>query len=152
MATPTTTAQRVFDLAMGLMAEVNENTGVTDTSETKEYKVRTLFILNALRGELYPYSDTFDITDAGKRPILPVIDSFDSVIGMDDYICQSIMPYGLAAHLQLDENTANASFFMQRYEELRDKLARGIPAVSESIEDVYGGSMSHPYNDFSRWG
>lgn len=151
MATPTTTAQRVFDLAMGLMAEVNETTGATDTSDTKEYKVRTLFILNVLQGELYPYSDTFLATEVGKRPILPVIDSFDSVIGMDDYVCQSVMPYGLAAHLQLDENTANASFFMQRYEEMRDKLTRGLPQASEPIENVYGGTC-HPYNDFSRWG
>ena len=151
MATPTTTAQRVFDLAMGLMAEVNETTGATDTSDTKEYKVRTLFILNVLQGELYPYSDTFLATEVGKRPILPVIDSFDSVIGMDDYVCQSVMPYGLAAHLQLEENTANASFFMQRYEEMRDKLTRGLPQASEPIENVYGGTC-HPYNDFSRWG
>lgn len=151
MATPTTTAQRVFDLAMGLMAEVNETTGATDTSDTKEYKVRTLFILNVLQGELYPYSDTFLATEVGKRPILPVIDSFDSVIGMDDYVCQSVMPYGLAAHLQLDENTANASFFMQRYEEMRDKLTRGLPQASEPIENVYGGTC-HPYNNFSRWG
>lgn len=151
MATPTTTAQRVFDLAMGLMAEVNETTGATDTSDTKEYKARTLFILNVLQGELYPYSDTFLATEVGKRPILPVIDSFDSVIGMDDYVCQSVMPYGLAAHLQLDENTANASFFMQRYEEMRDKLTRGLPQASEPIENVYGGTC-HPYNNFSRWG
>jgi hypothetical protein len=152
MAAPTTTAQQVFDLAMGLMAEVNETTGVTDTSDTKEYKVRTLFILNTLRGELFPFSDTFSVSEPGKRPVLPVIDSFESVIGMDDYICQSVMPYGLAAHLQLDENTANASFFQQRYEELRDKLAKGFPQASEAIEDVYGGGMSHPYNEFSRWG
>lgn len=153
MANPTTTAQRVFDIAMGLMDEVNESTGATDTSDTKEYKVRTLLILNALRGELFPYSDTFQAEEPGKRPILAVIQAFEDVIGMDDYICQSVMPYGLAAHLLLDENPSAASFFMQRYEEMRSNLAKGIPAVSEPIEDVYGsGGMSHPYNDFSRWG
>lgn len=51
---PTTTAQRVFDLAMGLIDEVNESSGETDTSDTREYKVRTLLILNTLRGELFP--------------------------------------------------------------------------------------------------
>lgn len=152
MATPTTTAQRVFDIAMGLMDEVNESTGNTDTSDTREYKVRTLFILNALRGELFPYSDTFSVEEPGKRPILSVIQTFQDVIGMDDYICQSVMPYGLAAHLLLDENPSAASFFMQRYEEMRAGLAKGIPSASEAIEDVYGGGMSHPYNDFSRWG
>ena len=84
MANPTTTAQRVFDLAMGLMDEVNETSGGTDDADPREYKVRTLLILNALRGELFPYSDTYAAEEPGKRPILAVIQSFDQVIGMDD--------------------------------------------------------------------
>ena len=45
MPAPSTTAQRVFDIAMGLIDEVNESSGETDTSDTREYKVRTLLIL-----------------------------------------------------------------------------------------------------------
>lgn len=149
MANPTTTAQRVFDLAMGLMDEVNETSGGTDDADTREYKVRTLLILNALRGELFPYSDTYSAEEPGKRPILAVIQSFDQVIGMDDYICQSVLPYGLAAQLLLDENPDSASFFQQRYEEMRMNLAKGLPQQSESISDVYG--IVSPYNEFSRW-
>lgn len=151
MANPTTTAQRVFDITMGLIDEVNESNGATDTADTKEYKVRTLFILNALRGELYPWSDTYTVEEPGKRPILPPIQKFADIIGMDDYICQTVMPYGLAAHLLLDENPSAAGFFMSRYEEKRDTLARGLPQQSEPIEDVYGG-MHHPYNHFAQWG
>lgn len=149
MANPTTTAQRVFDLAMGLMDEVNETSGGTDDADTREYKVRTLLILNALRGELFPYSDTYAAEEPGKRPILAVIQSFDQVIGMDDYICQSVLPYGLAAQLLLDENPDSASFFQQRYEKMRMNLAKGLPQQSESISDVYG--IVSPYNEFSRW-
>ena len=149
MANPTTTAQRVFDLAMGLMDEVNETSGGTDDADTREYKVRTLLILNALRGELFPYSDTYAAEEPGKRPILAVIQSFDQVIGMDDYICQSVLPYGLAAQLLLDENPDSASFFQQRYEEMRMNLAKGLPQQSESMSDVYG--IVSPYNEFSRW-
>ena len=149
MANPTTTAQRVFDLAMGLMDEVNETSGGTDDADTREYKVRTLLILNALRGELFPYSDTYAAEEPGKRPILAVIQSFDQVIGMDDYICQSVLPYGLAAQLLLDENPDSASFFQQRYEEMRMNLAKGLPQQSESISDVYG--IVSPYNEISRW-
>ena len=149
MANPTTTAQRVFDLAMGLMDEVNETSGGTDDADTREYKVRTLLILNALRGELFPYSDTYAAEEPGKRPILEVIQSFDQVIGMDDYICQSVLPYGLAAQLLLDENPDSASFFQQRYEEMRMNLAKGLPKQSEAISDVYG--IVSPYNEFSRW-
>lgn len=150
MPYPTTTAQRVFDIAMGLIDEVSENSGATDTADTKEYKARTLLILNALRGELYPYSDTYSVEGAGRRPILHVIQNFTDVIGMDDYICQTVLPYGLAAQLLLDENSSAAGFFQSRYEELRDKLAQGLPQSSEDIEDVYGGN-AHPWNWFGAW-
>lgn len=149
MSAPTTTAQQVFDTTMGLIDEVNESSGATDTADTKEYKVRTLYILNALRGELYPYSDTYQETQDGGRPIAPVILAFDDIIQLDDYICQSVLPYGLAAQLLLDENPSSASFFQQRYEELRDGLTKGFPKSSESIVDVYG--VCTEYNEFSRW-
>lgn len=148
-----TTAQRVFDLAMGLMDEVNETNGATDTADTKEYKNRTLFILNILRGELYPFSDTYDNSEAGFRPIVGEISDFNSPIDLDDYCCQSVMPYGLAAHLLVDENPTSANFFQSRYEELLMKLSRGMPVMSEDIVDVYGGGRGgiEPYNEFSRW-
>lgn len=59
-----------------------------------------------------------------------------------------MLPYGLAAHLLLDENTNAAGFFQQRYEELKSQLARGLPRESEDIEDRYGGIE---YGEFSRW-
>lgn len=63
-----TNAQEIFDTTMALMDEVNEE-GITDTPETLEYKNRTLRILNVLRGELYPYSDTFS-SDGTERAII----------------------------------------------------------------------------------
>ena len=48
-----TTAQEVFEKSMSLMDELNESTGAADTSDTKEYKNRTVAILNILGGELY---------------------------------------------------------------------------------------------------
>ena len=147
-----TNAQWIFDTTMGLIDEVNEQTGSTDTSDTKEYKVRTLFILNTLRGELYPYSDTFKDIEPGKRPIVSIIENFDDDIDLDDYICQTIMPYGLAAHLLLDENPTSAAYFNERYEELKAQLARGLPQSSEDIEDVYSNYRDGlGYGWFSRW-
>ena len=49
-----TTAQQVFELAMSLMDELNESSGSADTADTKEYKNRTLAILNVLRVECDP--------------------------------------------------------------------------------------------------
>lgn len=150
-----TNAKWVFDHAMGLMDEVNESTGATDTADTKEYKQRTLFILNTLRGELYPFSDTFAEDEEGKRPIATIIENFEDPIVLDDYICQSVMPYGLAAHLLLQEDPSSASFFIQRYEELKASLSRGRPAEFEEIEDAYGtingGKYYSYYDQFGRW-
>lgn len=144
-----TTAQEVFEYAMTLMDELNESNGKADTSDTKEYKNRTIAILNILRGELYPYSDTYETSTQGKRPIAEKITDFTSAIGLDDYICQSILPYGLAAHLLMQEDPTSANYFQQRYDELKALLARGMPAESEDITDVYGGLW--PYNEFGMW-
>lgn len=147
-----TTAQEVFEAAMTLMDELNESNGKADTADTKEYKNRTLAILNILRGQLYPYSDTYEAGESGKRPIVARIEDFTTAIGLDDYICQSVLPYGLAAHLLMQEDPTSANFFQQRYDELLMSLSRSMPVEAEDIEDVYGfsGGIS-PYNEFGLW-
>lgn len=128
---------------MGLIDELNETTGAADTSDTREYKNKTLPILNVLRGEFVPLNPDNVVMPS---PIL----SFDDEIDLDDYDCQTVLPYGLAAHLLLDENTATANFFQQRYDELKRRSKR--VSGSEDIEDVYGprGGI-WPYNEFSEW-
>lgn len=144
-----TTARQVFNLAIALMDEMNENTGATDTTDTKEYKLRTPNILSVLCGELYPYSDTYTLNTDGTRPICPAVETIESTIGLDDTLCTTVLPYGLAAHLLLGENNVMAGFFNQRYEEMREKL-KNAPASFEAITDVYGLSYT-PYNNFGRW-
>lgn len=143
-----TTAQWVFEKAMHLMDEVNESTGAADTNDTKEYKNRTLPILNILRIECFPASDTYVVTTPGKRPVCPEIEDFSMEIGLDDGICQGVLPYGLAAHLLLDENPTVASYFQQRYEELLNQAKRGLPTEAGDIEDLYGGIG---FGRFARW-
>ena len=141
----TTTTQNVFDLAMGLSDNIC-SAGLSDTTDNSEYKRRTLRILNVLRLELYPLSDTYTATKAGTRPQNASLSAFSDVIDLDDYLAQTVLPYGLAAVLLLDENPIVASFFQQRYEEL--KTASKIPNEFEPIENVYGGNR---YNEYSRW-
>ena len=128
-----TTANWVFEKAIRLMDEQNETTGSAETADTREYKHRTLDILNVLRNELFPCSDTFEAGTDGKRVICPEILDFDQPIGLDDAICQSVMPYGLAAHLLLGENDSMAAFFNQRYTELMYTIGMRKPAVWEDI-------------------
>ncbi len=134
-----TTAQTVFDLAIALMDEVDETSGETDTVDTQEYKNKTLLILNTLRGELFEFSDTYAASAGGSRPVAGYIGDFTSNIDLDDFLAQTIMPYGLAAHLLLFEDDTKAAFFQARYEELLNKYGGDKPSESETIENLYGG-------------
>ena len=153
-----TTGMDIFNAAITLMGEMSDQ-GETDWADTKEYKDRALNILNTLRGEVYQYSDTYpSSTDAkrypGKRPVCPIMESLDDSIGIDDTLAQTVLPYGLAAHLLLDENDNMAAFFQQRYEELLRRLGMNIPAEWESIKDAYGygvGSAIIEYGQFGSW-
>ncbi|MPM25966.1 hypothetical protein SDC9_72467 [bioreactor metagenome] len=128
-----TTAQQIFELAIHLMDEQNRRTGAADTAEAAPYKRRALAILNVLQAECRQYSDP-DSTD--RERVLPVIRDFDAPLALDDVICRGALPYGLAAHLLLEESPAAASFFQQRYEERRRAM---VPRCFAPIEDGYGG-------------
>lgn len=146
-----TNAQTIYEAAIALMDSMSD-TGNADVADNNEYKHRTLPILNILRGELYPFSDTYEIDDEG-RPIVNLIRDFTKPIDLDDYICQSVMPYGLAAHLLLQEDPAAANFCQQRYDELKMRLSVGMPTLSADVEDVYGSNGGiDPYNEFAQWG
>lgn len=144
------TVQGVFDKAMYLIDAQNESTGSTDNSDTTEYKVRTLGILNTLLDDAYPASDTFTIGDSGKRPALDDLEAFTDEIAMDPYIVRSVLPCGLAAKLLSEENPTLADFFWQLYEQRLAKARAGVPASFESIEEglPYGGIE---YGEFARW-
>ena len=134
-----TTEQWVFDKAIYLMDEQNESSGKTQTQDTNEYRYRTLGILNILRHELYPISDTYYAAEAGKRPVCREILTFDEAIDLDDTVAQGVMPYGLAAHLLLGENDAMANYFSQRYIEMYRQIQKALPAAWEDIPLAYGG-------------
>ena len=150
--TGTITGMDIFQRAITMMDELNDD-GKYKYEDTDEYRHRTLAILNVLQGELYPFSDTYKKNSEwqeGRRPVLTPLFSMGDAIDLDDYCAGTVLPYGLAAALLLDENPTSANFFQQRYDELKVSLMRGMPAVSEDITDIYGGL--EPYNDHSRWG
>jgi hypothetical protein len=128
-----TNGNKVFDLAIHLMDEQYELTGATRTADTKEYEFRALSILNILRHELFPFSDTYDWGENGRRWICPELEDMEQPIDLDDAIAQGVMPYGLAAHLLLGENNTMASFFNQRYAELMYSIGTKRSAVWEDI-------------------
>ena len=145
------TGMDIFQRAVTIMDELSDE-GKYKYEDTDEYRNRTLAILNILQNELYPFSDTYKKNDEwkrGRRPVLESLDDLYTELDLDDYCAGSVMPYGLAAHLLLNEGPSTANFCQQRYEEMKAEAQRGMPAYSEEIVDLYGGLK--PYNDFGEW-
>ena len=101
----------VFDAAMGIMDELDAEGGA-QTADTAEYMLRAPAIVNALISELKILTGEYD-------DWLPVESLDDLVPAGDTSYALGALPYGLAANLLVDENPSAASFYLQRYAELR---------------------------------
>ena len=139
--------QEIFDIAIHLMDEQSEATGATRTSETEEYTFRTPSALNSILNWVYPYSDTYVQALSGKRPTYPKVVSMSDTVDMDDYICLSVLPYGLAARLA-EEGSAMRKWLEQTFLARMEAARSRLPAVESTVEDVYSGIE---YGEFSRW-
>lgn len=114
-------AQDVFMITMSLMDE--ESQDGTFSGYPDEYKKKAWNILTMLQVELLPPN------------VIPMaIMNENNVIQMDDRTAATALPYGLAAHLIMDEDQQKAAFFNARYDELKRKR----PATIGMIKDVYG--------------
>lgn len=157
-----TTAMDIFERAMHLSDNGDESTGKFDTIDNREYKYRTVAIINTIINEVYPYSDTC-VIEAGKRPVHAFLTSMDDEINLDNY-CIEVLALGLAAKLFTDENGTIANYYQQEYERRLAELKRGgIPSGAEAIEDVYSGGYYdadgvyhhntgyYPHSEFAWW-
>lgn len=137
--------QQVYDMAVHLLDEQNETNGETVTADTREYKYRTLSILNTVIPVVYPYSDTYD-TESDGRPVPPLLEigksytapNFQQEIGLDDTICAAVLPLYLAAQLIFAENEALAQWLMSRYQIALADVKSKIPGVFKPIATPYG--------------
>ena len=141
------TVQGIFDKAMYLIDAQNESTGSTTSGDTKEYRVRTIGILNNLLDVVYPASSTYP-TDGDGRPALDDITGFEDEIDLDPRILRDILPNGLAAHLLSEENPGLANYFQQLYQEALLRAMRRPTAFDNQANAPYGG-IEH--TQFSRW-
>jgi len=138
------TVQQVFDSAIHLMDEQSESNGQTITTDTNEYKFRTISILNAVMPSLYPYSDTCDHSAPG-RPVCPVLTAascstpdFTQTVPLDDGLALGVLPYALAAHLLAAENESLSMWFLSRFNQVFADIRSKVPAAFEAIPTPYG--------------
>lgn len=136
--------QEIFDMAIHLMDEQNENSGETGTVDTQEYKFRTISILNSVIPALQVYSSDYDRDSAGRPAAMVLLadnygnPDFSQNIYLDDVLCYSLLPYYLAAQLLSGENEDLASWFMARYREAFNDVSRKTLAEFEPISMPYG--------------
>jgi len=193
------TVQEIFDEAIHLIDAQNEQTGATNTTDTKEYEVRAAKLLSTLLNEAYPYSDTYSASDwekgdyaegesvvyegrrylciedtdgadalptdttywrdmgkAGKRPTHPSVTGLTDSVFMDDFICLTALPAGLAALFVYDEDTTKYNAFWGDYMNRLAQARATLPASDgfEEIENPYafgGAGAGIEYGRFGRW-
>lgn len=132
------TVQEVFDMAIHLMDEQNESTGATVTVDTKEYKFRTISILNTAIPVLYKYSSDYDRYGDQNTVLLLHEDyqnpDMEQGIPLDDSLCASLLPLYLSAQLLAAENESLSAWFLSRYQvvfqDIRTKTARSFEPIS----------------------
>lgn len=114
------TGQDVFDIALVLMDEVTENGDIV--SDTPDYyKTKSLSILTTLQTELLPLDQTPEVVTSLSQELL-----------LSDREALTILPYGVAAHLLLNENVNAAAYFNNRYDELKRKRKTSIEAITDN--------------------
>lgn len=118
---------------------------------------RYLCIADALAGTLPTDTDYFTRTGkAGKRATHPPVTAFTDTVFMDDFICMSALPAGLAALFVYDEDTSKYNAFWGDYMSRLAQAKNTLPAADgfEDIENPYsfgGMGASIEYGEFGRW-
>ena len=131
------TVQQIFDIAIHLMDSQNESTGSTDTADTKEYKLRTVSLLNSVLDKAYPYSDNYrEAVTGGKRPICPKVTSMTDEVQLDEAICTAALPYALAGLLLLEKDPSRANFPWQTFLEQLEPCRQSLPSVIGDVENL----------------
>lgn len=135
------TAQDVFDIAIHLMDEQDETTGATTTTDTREYKLRAIPIMNSIIPGLYPFSSTYDPTIGFYEPL--VMEDYrdpdlSQPIPLDDSLSLAVLPYYLAAQLLSVENESLASWMKNQGAMAFNDLRNRVPASFEKIDTPYG--------------
>lgn len=135
------TAQQVYDIAIHLMDEQDETSGATTTTDTTEYKLRTISILNSIIPGLYPFSATYDPAKPFSDALLAGDYSkpdLTQAVPLDDSLSLAVLPYYLAAQLLSVENESLATWMKNQGNIAFNDLRSRVPSSFETITTPYG--------------
>lgn len=102
--------------------------------DENNYLDRVVPLVNTLIGQVWTMSEDFE---TGSRAIwIPVENIEDEILGIDQNLALSVMPYGLAGLLYIDEDSVRANSWWQIYQEgIVD--SRRSPVAFDTIVDEY---------------
>lgn len=133
-------AEDVFNIAMAMIDEMSAS-GSVDTETTAEYRGKAPSILSMLQAEIIGIENRY--RDA-KEQIQPVpIEDLEQPLQIDVIKATTLLTNGLAANLMLVEDKALASFFEQRYEEMKGMFLKPKPRKPETRRDVYDSTLNY---------
>lgn len=110
------TCKEIYDLAMSLMDEKKDLSNIdgvpeSDYVQTKDYMARTPGILTSLQNEVVTFLKGRGI----DIDYLDTLTTMNDNVALEDYICQSVLNYGLAARLLGQEDRSLSSYFSDLY-------------------------------------
>lgn len=81
----------------------------------------------------------------GRRPTLEPVNTLEDLVDMDDFICLSALPAGLAALFTYDEDQTKYNAFWGDYMNRLRQAKATLPAAGDGFEDIenpYAGGWS----------
>lgn len=121
-------AQEVFDAALALMDEGEGGSAAPESG----FLPRALKLMNSLRAEI--------LSLIGDKTVYAPVENMDLELqGLGSDFALSALPYGIAAHLLIDEQSAMSAFYHERYTELVYGFSKRRKSQSEDIKNLYLG-------------
>ena len=134
------TAEDIFKMTMAMIDEMTTS-GELDETSVAEYRAKTPYILTMLQNEIIGIENRYR---KESDIIYPVpIESLEQNVQISDIKANAMLTNGLAAQLMLHEDTNLASYFNQRYEEMKAIYLKPTPSKREKIEDVYDVNLNY---------
>ena len=133
-------AEAIFIMTMAMIDEMTD-TGQLDETTTAEYRAKAPSILTMLQNEIVGIENRYRKKGEEVYPV--PIQSLEQAVQIDDIKANTLLTNGLAANLMLHEDKALASFFEQRYEELKGMFLKPTPQKPISKEDVYDSTLDY---------
>lgn len=133
-------AEEIFTITMAMIDEMNSN-ATLDEDSVSEYRAKAPFILTMLQNEIVGIENRFRSQKEYIYPV-PIVD-LNQTVQVDDIKANTLLTNGLAANLMMHEDTELASFFEQRYEEMKAMYLKSIPKKQIQIIDVYGSNLEY---------